>query len=167
MKPTCVMTAELREAEMPEGDVVFTETPSEEWLSAFFPFEEITGPASQDVFRRMLKRLHVRTRFASVKRDGRTAACAATAMERGYALLQYVVVDPAHRGKGLGRTICRALLAEAAAGGAQHAYLQVMLNNLPALRLYESLGFRKAYDYCYVKQTGTGTDPVTDAYILR
>ena len=33
--------------------------------------------------------------------------------------------------------------------GAQGAYLQVMLNNPPALALYQRLGFAEAYRYWY------------------
>ena len=33
--------------------------------------------------------------------------------------------------------------------GAQVAYLQVMLNNPPALHMYERLGFQEVYQYWY------------------
>jgi ribosomal protein S18 acetylase RimI-like enzyme len=41
------------------------------------------------------------------------------------------------------------LLSWAKQQGAQKTYLQVMLNNAPALRLYEKLGFKEAYQYWY------------------
>lgn len=150
--PTDVMILDLPEMEMPDGEITFTDRPAEEWLRAYFDFEGLTDPARQDIFRRMLEKVLVRTRYAALKRDGRIIACASSAAERGYALLQNIVVDPEYRGRGFGRTICRALLAEAAGTGIGHAYLQVVQSNTPAMRLYESLGFRKVYTYRYLKQ---------------
>jgi ribosomal protein S18 acetylase RimI-like enzyme len=43
----------------------------------------------------------------------------------------------------------RNLLAWGKQNGAQHAYLQVMLNNVPALHLYSQLGFKQVYEYWY------------------
>ena len=150
--PTDVMVLELQDAEMPDGEIVFTDRPAEEWLSAYFAFEGLADPARQDIFRRMLEKVRVRTRYAALKQDGWIIACASSAAEREYALLQNMVVDPEYRGRGFGRMICRALLADAARAGAKYAYLQVMQSNTPAMRLYESLGFRKAYTYRYMKQ---------------
>ena len=43
----------------------------------------------------------------------------------------------------------QALLAWGQRHGAYTAYLQVMCNNEPALRLYEKLGFQEKYQYWY------------------
>lgn len=53
-----------------------------------------------------------------------------------------VAVDPAHRGRGHGRSLM--LLAERTAleAGARHLALHVAEGNTPARRLYESLGYR-------------------------
>ncbi|MGH6993645.1 MAG: GNAT family N-acetyltransferase [Caulobacteraceae bacterium] len=55
----------------------------------------------------------------------------------------------AHRRKGFGRRILRALCAFAAGEDAQLAWLQVMAGNEPALDLYRSEGFSEAYRYRY------------------
>ena len=60
-----------------------------------------------------------------------------------------IVICPAHRGKGYARQICTGLLCKGMEKGAQKAYLQVVENNLPAQKLYESLGFQYFYTYWF------------------
>ncbi len=72
-----------------------------------------------------------------------------------------VAVLPAHRGRGVGYLLMSHVLREGARAGARRATLEVRDSNVPALRLYERLGFvvegrRRAY-YC---------NPVEDALIL-
>ena len=55
-----------------------------------------------------------------------------------------LAVDPAHRRRGLGRRLLRALLAEARRRGAERATLEVASGNAAALALYASVGFREA-----------------------
>ena len=52
-------------------------------------------------------------------------------------------------GRGLGRRIMEAVLAEASAAGARRSYLQVVEGNRPAEELYRSLGYSVAYPYWY------------------
>ena len=60
-----------------------------------------------------------------------------------------VVTDPSQRGRGLATTVVGALLAWGRMHGAATGYLQVMLDNGPALRMYERLGFAETYRYWY------------------
>lgn len=53
-----------------------------------------------------------------------------------------VYVDPAGRGTGLARRLMQAAIAEARRRGLAAIVLSVSAGNLPAFRLYESLGFR-------------------------
>jgi len=55
-----------------------------------------------------------------------------------------LAVDPAHRGRGLGRALLREAMAAAARLGVRRATLEVRRSNTPALRLYEGAGFRVA-----------------------
>jgi ribosomal-protein-alanine N-acetyltransferase len=54
-----------------------------------------------------------------------------------------VVVDPKHRGQGIGRQLVEAALDEAGQIGAREVLLQVHRHNQVALELYESMGFRE------------------------
>jgi [ribosomal protein S18]-alanine N-acetyltransferase len=56
--------------------------------------------------------------------------------------IENVVVDERCRQRGVGTSLVRKLLADAGAAGVESAVLEVRGSNLPALRLYESIGFK-------------------------
>ena len=58
------------------------------------------------------------------------------------AWLEELYVEPAHRGRGVGRALLRAALEAAASGGAVAVDLEVDAGHARAARLYESEGFR-------------------------
>lgn len=63
---------------------------------------------------------------------------------RGPAGVLYdIVVDPAHRGHGVGRMLLEATLAELAARGAPRAVLSTAEQNESAQRLFARAGFRR------------------------
>ncbi len=87
--------------------------------------------------------------YASIAADGCIVATGLGVAQTGCIGLYDIVTDPAYRGRGFGGQIVAGLLAWGAAHGATTAYLQVMLNNPPALRLYARLGFAEYYRYWY------------------
>ena len=151
--PTDVMTLDLEKADLEAnpGDCVFADEPWE-WLPAFYEFENRNDPFVQALYNQMLSKMLVDACYCTVMQDGKPAACASTATEQRYALLQNVVVDPALRGRGIGEKLCRAILAKEKERGTRYAYLQVVQNNTAAVKLYEKLGFSKVYAYQYMKQ---------------
>jgi ribosomal protein S18 acetylase RimI-like enzyme len=63
---------------------------------------------------------------------------------RGPAGVLYdIVVDPAHRGQGVGRMLLDATLAALKARGAPRVVLSTAERNLPAQRLFDRAGFRR------------------------
>jgi len=64
-----------------------------------------------------------------------------------------IVTHPNFRNRGYGRQLVLDLLSWGKERGARIAYLQVMLDNAPALRLYSKVGFEEIYRYWYrIKQ---------------
>ena len=89
--------------------------------------------------------------------DGNTATAVLPGIARGVAAFaddwvgfRGIEVDPAHRRRGLARTIMAALVAWGAERGATTAYLQVLGDNAPALALYAGLGFTTHHAYAYL-----------------
>lgn len=72
-----------------------------------------------------------------------------------------VAVRPELRRRGLGRALMERLLEAVAAEGVRRATLEVRRSNIPALRLYEQLGFATA-----AVRESYYTQPVEDAVIL-
>lgn len=91
---------------------------------------------------------------ALVRRDGEVIACGLVKVEADHAGLFAVTTAPAWRGRGLGRTVVAALLAEARRRGATTAYLQVAADNAPALALYRHFGFGVSHQYWYRARAG-------------
>ncbi len=76
--------------------------------------------------------------------------------------VQTVAVAPSAQGRGLGATLVRALLDEAARRRCREALLEVRADNGPAQRLYERFGFeRVAVRRRYYQPDGV------DAHVLR
>ncbi len=149
--PSAVMRTEVFDVKMPQQEVEVFDQPVEEWLEPYFAFEGF-DEKHQDIYRRMLDKLCIDAVYAVVKEQGRAVAVASAVEDDGQMLIQNVIVDADHRGKGYGRAVCTALLAKHAEEGIPPCSLQVLQNNTVARSLYESLGFRKVYGYCYMKK---------------
>lgn len=67
----------------------------------------------------------------------------------GVGIYTNVIVRKDRRGKGIGRKLMQGALAWTREAGAVHAAIQVVSDNLPAVKLYHSLGFSEVYRYHY------------------
>jgi GNAT superfamily N-acetyltransferase len=118
------------------------------WLNNCCRLNQIDD-SNRAIFVRMLAKIIPSCFFISLQEKGETVACGLGVLERGYLGLFDIVVDAKLRGQGYGRALVLSLLHLGRENGAEHAYLQVRINNLPALSLYEKLGFREKYRYWY------------------
>jgi ribosomal protein S18 acetylase RimI-like enzyme len=87
--------------------------------------------------------------FATVSFQGKAVGCGLGVFEDGFLGIFDIIVDKDYRHQGYGNRLMQALISWGKAKGAHTAYLQVMLDNTPALRLYERLGFNEQYQYWY------------------
>jgi N-acetylglutamate synthase len=139
-----VMTADVdvvnAESE-PQLEVEISADATREWVDTWQACEPERDNA-QDHVDTVFKLMAGQARFCRYedKAVGIIAEC------DGVASLFCIAVNPAHRRKGLGRQIVRAMLAESPAS---IVYLQVFSGNQAGTGLYESLGFSEAYRYCH------------------
>ena len=133
---------------LPAGPARLEAHPSEEWQQVNAASGEHCGPAPR-LFLELVARIRAPLAFASVDDRGETAAVGMGVAQEGWVNVFEIGTHPAHRRRGLARRVLGALLDWGVAQGASRAYLQVMPDNLPALALYESLGFEEAYRYWY------------------
>ncbi|MBN1887451.1 MAG: GNAT family N-acetyltransferase [Thermoflexales bacterium] len=150
---TSLQTLALGDLDGSAGACTLTETPSADWLDASCRLSETDGQRAATL-RQILGNLVPRAGFASLCHDGRVIACGLSVVQDGFVGLFDIVTDAGFRNRGFGQQLVHELLAWAKAQGAHTAYLQVMLNNPPALRLYAKLGFQEIYQYWYRVCTG-------------
>jgi predicted GNAT family acetyltransferase len=80
--------------------------------------------------------------YLGVRIGGALVAMAGERMHPpGWTEISAVCTDPAHRGRGLATSLVRAVAAGIRARG-ETPFLHTAASNMPAIRLYESLGFR-------------------------
>lgn len=123
-----------------------------------------SNPWPRDAFSSELQASHVsRPRVALTRERGSIVA--------GYCIgwlvvdqlqIQNVTVHPDHRRRGLAAHLIEDALCYAIECGAESAFLEVRPSNLPARRLYEQLGFRKAGE-----RKGYYSRPEEDAVVLQ
>ncbi len=132
-------------------NVSFSSDPSK-WFDPYFEFEGFTDEKKIEAY----KQFHANTKtvklYVTLMHEGNAAAVASCAIEDGYSLLHNVIVDKKYRGLGLGKKLCLAAILKSKEMGAKYSYLQVIKDNDVAINLYKKLGFKKVYEYCYLKQ---------------
>jgi hypothetical protein len=146
---TSVQTLDLGSTDQLSAQgVALAESLSDDWLSAF---REMSGIPAQrgPLLKQMLHSIAPATCFAAIRHGDRTIACGLGVLQAGFVGLFDIVTHPSARRQGYGTQLVSSILAWARQRGARTAYLQVMLNNAPALRLYSKLGFGEIYQYWY------------------
>ncbi|MCB0210406.1 MAG: GNAT family N-acetyltransferase [Anaerolineae bacterium] len=148
--PTSVQTLDLATftSETPVSTLYQQHDPTNLWVETYARMNSVAarniGP-----LKAILDHIAPPACYVMLLDNGQPVACGLGVREGDKVGLFDIVTEPSQRGKGLGQQLIAAILAWALNHGAQTAYLQVMLNNAAALRLYEKLGFREIYQYWY------------------
>ena len=120
----------------------------EQWLEVYCYLTGIGEPAST-LHQIILKAIAGDCAFAVVSNSDEPLACGLGVVERELVGLFDIYTHPEHRREGHGRKLVEGLLGWGQAKGASRAYLQVVSDNMAALKLYEGLQFTKSHEYWY------------------
>jgi RimJ/RimL family protein N-acetyltransferase len=149
--PTSVQTAPLAPiaAEESERAILLPGySGMESWLSSFHRFSGAYR-ADDATHKQILSHIRGETGYMVLMVEGEVAACGLGVVERGWLGIFDVVTAVSHRNQGVATELIHSLLAWGQQCGADHAYLQVFVDNQPALRLYQKFGFTEQYRYWY------------------
>jgi predicted GNAT family acetyltransferase len=105
-----------------------------------------------------LSRTHTMGNFLGIRINGRLAAMAGERLRfPGYTEVSGVCTHPDFRGHGLARTLSAAVAASIESRG-ERPFLHAWKTNLPAISLYESLGFelRTEVNVAVLERVGSG-----------
>lgn len=97
--------------------------------------------------------------YASMRRDGVVYAAGRGALADGWLGLFELVTHESARRQGLAQDVIGELVRRGRGGGARAVVLQVLVDNDPAARLYEKLGFTDHSRYHYRVLHGAPTTP--------
>jgi N-acetylglutamate synthase len=147
--PTSVQTIALDATGLPRTiDVEFQDDLSDAWLENFCRMNAVSiGQAK--TLRKILGNIIPNHCFVSIKSNDKIVACGLGVLQSGYVGLFDIVTDKEFRNRGYGEQVVKSILDWGKRNQAHTGYLQVMLNNVPALHLYTKLGFREQYQYWY------------------
>jgi ribosomal protein S18 acetylase RimI-like enzyme len=144
---TIVQTMDL-ETHASIQNAELNDTLTEEWLASFCQMNNI-AEERMPVMRQMLGNIIPQKCFAAIRQHDQIVACGLAVLQNEYVGFYDIVTDAAFRKQGLSKRLMSSLLTWGKDNGARKAYLQVMLNNAPALQLYSRLGFQPVYQYWY------------------
>ncbi len=118
------------------------------WMDHFIRMNEF-DPARKSTYIGIMNMLLLPKCLVSLARGQETIGVGLGVLEGSFLGLFDIVVAKAYRKTGLGYLIVENILRWGRKYGAETAYLQVLTDNIPALTLYEKMGFKEAYQYWY------------------
>ena len=126
--------------EFRRGDEAAFRRLNEEWISRYFviePKDEMSFSDPQGTIVDKGGRI-----FLALLDETAVGCCALVAMTPGVFEVSKMAVTESAQGKGIGRSLLVAVVNEARLSGANRLYIETNHVLTPAIRLYESLGFR-------------------------
>ncbi len=146
---TSVQTVDIPDAKQDDSDVLSSShTSDDNWVNHYCRLSRLNEKDS-DTFRHLIRNILPEKHFTLINAGDTVIGCGLAVLEDGYLGLFDIVIDEQYRSQGFGERLVRQMLRYGRSRGAGTAYLQVMVDNKSAWRLYEKIGFREQYQYHY------------------
>jgi len=127
------------------GDAAAFRRLNEEWITRFFRIEPKEAPVLADPQTTILDaggRI-----FFAIASERCVGCCALIRLNDKEFEVAKMAVEPLYRGAGIGRRLLHRAIEEGRNAGAQRLYLETNHALTPAIRLYESVGFKHIPDH--------------------
>jgi ribosomal protein S18 acetylase RimI-like enzyme len=122
--------------------------PNEQWFDVVAEMT-VLSVHKKAMLRGIITNIACPIRLAAMMEGEQIVACGLGVLQGSHLGLFDVMTRPERRRQGWGRRLVDHLLDWGKRGGAERAYLQVVVDNTPAMALYDRLGFVEAYQYWY------------------
>ena len=132
----------------PSYESTYNENLTDAWFDGYINF----GGYGQDVaaiVRNSLEHVGPRSVYVVIEEKDQCVSVGRGVFERGWVGVFSMATNPEFRCRGYATTVLHALALWGQASGASQMYLQVEIDNAPALALYTRAGFEKFYQYHY------------------
>ena len=134
------LSSEITIREFQPGDEIYFRKLNEEWIERYFRVEPKEAIILADP-KGMILHSGGKIFFAVID-DRCVGCCALRRMSDTEFEVAKMAVTPAYQGAGIGRKLLHAVIEAGRAMGARRLYLETNHRLEPAIRLYESVGFR-------------------------
>lgn len=143
--------------------VLRNDRPTDGWFETYWSVESqrARDPGDAELCRGVLLAPSQPSVFVEVHDGPEVISVGQIVLESGWAGVQCMATQPAHRRRGAASAVLHALATEAARRHAEHMYLAVMAENTAGLSLYERIGFRRAHEYSYWSRPSSRPGPST------
>lgn len=147
--PVSIQRLELTHIRQPEHDqVMIHQEVSDEWIDQYSLFSGVDAKHKSTMKLMLSHQLAVKG-FFTIIQNGEAAACGIGMVERGVLGIYDIVTSPKYRNQGLGEQLLLHILNWGKEQGATQSVLAVLASNMPALKLYQKLGYVEIYPFWY------------------
>lgn len=141
--------SEIQVEPVSQSEVELLTGKSMKWFETSLQFAPLEESQNIRIRRAIFRQTGGKMLCLRAKAGMRSVGICLGVLERGYMGLFSLQVDKNYRRQGIATQLIQAAFATAKKYGAKTAYIQVHSDNKDASRLYEALGFRVFYAYCF------------------